>query len=181
MTMNDALPEFLCPICGGALVIAPSDVEQIAACPLCHEDITIPARTDSDDAAFAFERACEDVENRDDDQLDARRIQQQSTLRRAVYRSRSYAIIAAIVCAVATIQLAQFTYRAVQVGYFGWASFYVLLLAGSVLGTVYSYRCALSAHREAARRDSNDSSIAQPDFSTLSDGSQQLENLNDVR
>ncbi|MBC8108464.1 MAG: hypothetical protein H7Z14_17900 [Anaerolineae bacterium] len=173
MTPDAAQHEFVCPICGGTLLIAPCAVEQITACPLCHEDMTIPAMLDADDADLSAGEP-------DDDELNALRIQQRSTLRRAVYRSRSYAIIAAIVCVVASVQLAQFAYRAIRANSAGWAVAYLFAMIGGAIGAVYFYRRAVAFNQEAKRPEL--SAPAQPpDFSSLNDGSQQWQNLHDVR
>ena len=165
--------EFVCPICGGRLLVAPSNVEQIAACPLCHEDMTIPAMVETQDADLS-------AGGPNDDELDALRIQQRATLRRAIYRSRSYAIIAAVVCVVATVQLGQFAYRAIRTNSAVWAVAYLFAMIGSALGAIYFYRRALALHQET-RRPELSAPEHPPDFSTLGDGSEQWQKLHDVR
>lgn len=173
MTPSAAEHEFICPICGGTLLIEPSTVEQMAACPLCHEDMTIPAMLHAEHADLSAGEP-------DDDELNALRIQQRSTLRRAVYRSRSYAIIAAIVCVVAAVQVGQFAYRAIRANSATWAVAYLFAMIGGAVGAVYFYRRALALHQETKRPELSVPDHP-PDFSTLSDGSQRWENLHDVR
>jgi len=165
--------EFVCPVCGGRLLIAPSTVEQITSCPLCHEDVTIPPIVDEDHADLS-------AVHLDDDELDARRIQQRSTLRRAIYRSRSYAIIAAVVCVVATVQLGQFAYRAILANNAVWAVAYLFAMIGSAVGSIYFYRRALALHQETKRPELS-APEQPPDFSTLGNGSEQWQKLHDVR
>ncbi|CAN5474827.1 hypothetical protein BH09PLA1_BH09PLA1_05930 [soil metagenome] len=172
MEPDESQSEFECPVCGGMLLIAASEIEQIAACPLCHEDVTIPAAPEANDADFSPGES-------ERDELDANRIQQRSTLRRALYRSRSYAIIASIVCVVAVAQLAQFAYRAIQAKTLIWAVGYILAMLVGVVGAIFFYRRAIAFHQEARRSESSEPHVP-PDFSTLGDGSQQWQNLHDV-
>ena len=167
--IEDAI-EFNCPHCGGAMLITPSSVEQVIECPACHQQATIPATAPIEQPAAA------------EDQLDHLRITQRATLRRALYRGRSYAIIAAVVCAVAGVQLAISIINAIRARTFGWTSAYVVPLIASVIGAAYFYRRAIALHREAIESArSSDELQSTPDFSSLSDGSQRWRDLDDVR
>src|SRR5687767_9396529 len=107
-----------------------------------------------------------------DERLDALRIRQATVLRRSIYRSRAYAVIAAVACAAAAAQcgwLAVWHVRAL-----GWGARPVafgVLMMGAILGAVFFARRAAALNREAAAtvRPAPD---VPPDFSTLSDGSQ---------
>lgn len=151
------------------MLVVPTRDEQIVACPTCNTDVTIPATLEHDE-----------VESRDDE-LDHTRITQRATLRRALYRSRSYAIIAAVVCIVAVVQLAFTTLHALRTRSFVWTAAYLLALIAAVWGARYFYNRAVAAHREATSSGESTNPESAPDFSTLSDGSQLHERLNDVR
>src|SRR5687768_14742946 len=113
--MSDEPIAFACPTCGQAVDVPPAADVQYVACPSCGEEFTVPAA----DVPGAITR---------DDELDGLRIRQLATARRAAYRARSYAIIAAIVCLVAA---GQFTWivRSAPVRY---AAFAAVSLAGFV-------------------------------------------------
>ena len=114
------------------------------------------------------------------DELDRNRIRQRFALRRALYRSRSYAIIAAVVCAVAVGQLGQSALHAIRGRSFGWAGLYVVVMIVGAFAAIHFYRHAVALHKEASR-PMFDESPTTPDFSTLSNGSQVHERLHDVR
>lgn len=169
------MAEFICPACGGAIIVARAKVEQIVSCPSCHTDATVAA-TEPDPNANPFEGLPQsDVE------LDYGRIQQRATLRRALYRSRSYAIIAAVVCAVAIVQLGSSSYHAIQNHAIIWATVYIGLMVAGAIGSIYFYRRAIAFHHEAKQSDASFGAQSPPDFSTLDSGSQPWEKLNDVR
>ena len=166
--------EFQCPACGGAILIAPADVELIIACPLCHTDLTVPP-------AESENYRSEDASDDRDDELDHGRISQRATLRRALYRSRSYAIIAAVVCAVAVMQLGVSSYHAMRSPAIAWAAIYIALMFAAIIGAVYFYRRAMAFHQEAKQSELRTDPQTPPDFTALGDGREPWEKLNDVR
>jgi hypothetical protein len=115
-----------------------------------------------------------------DAQLDSLRIRQVALLRRATYRSRSHAIIAAAVCAVAAVQVGWMAVEAVRAGQQVWASLgYLCGAVGAVWGSCWFIRKAMRLQHETARLETPPPS-GSPDFSTLRDGSdvvQRLENI----
>jgi hypothetical protein len=112
-----------------------------------------------------------------DAELDGVRIRQLSTLRRATYRSRSYAMIWSTVCAVATVQFIIMAAREDRpMLLIAW----VLLAICSSWMSFHCARRAIALHREAKRKMLVEPTTP-PDFSTLSDGSQHARNLEDVR
>jgi hypothetical protein len=114
------------------------------------------------------------------DALDSLRIRQLSALRRATYRSRSHAIIAAAVCVGAGIQIGWMTVQHLRA--FGWQArpiVLVMLIALCMFGTVWFVRRAVELHR-AARSSVHAIPTTTPDFSPLSDGGQQVRNLEQI-
>jgi len=114
------------------------------------------------------------------DELDSLRIRQLASLRRATYRSRSHAIIAAAVCAGLAVQLGWVMLQRIRAD--GWSlrlMVFALLLAACLAGAIWFARRAAEFHR-AAQKAGRDEPAAQPDFSTLSDGSQRARNLEEI-
>ena len=119
--------EFIdCPHCGGT-VRASAGVEPFT-CPHCGESVAIALEecADSDDS----ERG-----------LDANRIRQLAQLRRATMRTRSYLLIATIVCIVAAIQCASMLWGVRQPAL--WNVMVVLLLSASCFGAIVFARKAM--------------------------------------
>ena len=130
--------------------------------------------------------AVEDVgaNDDDDDHLSALRIRQYTALRRGAFRARSHALIGAVACGFAGVLLLLIAVaHAVAVRGGG------LIPLGCALGSIATI--ALALHFARRVRDLN-REIATPaplppappggpDFSTLSDGSQQWKNLEDIR
>jgi hypothetical protein len=117
------------------------------------------------------------------DELDGLRIRQLATLRRGAYRSRSHAVIAMIVCAVATAELGTTAWMRVRA--IGWTSVPLLCIAMipvALWGAIHFYRRASVLHREATRSlQAGPTEHTSPDFTTLGDGSERWDRLNDVR
>ena len=83
-------PVYTCPSCGQLLTVEPT--EETVQCPHCGGQF-IPAPPE--------------VPQPQDDELSERRIRNIANLRRAVYRTRSWLIIAAGLCLVAAVKLLQ--------------------------------------------------------------------------
>lgn len=116
-----------------------------------------------------------------DQHLDSLRIRQATVLRRSIYRSRAYAVVAAVACAAASAQCGWLAVRHVR--WLGWdarAVAFIVLMIGAIFGTVFFARRAAALSREAAAAVLPEPD-ALPDFSTLSDGSQRARNLDEVR
>jgi hypothetical protein len=157
---------FICPHCGQSVDIADVLGRQTACCPHCNLEFSLPQPPALDDRAS---------------ELDGLRIRQLATLRRTTYRSRSYAIIAAGACAVLAAQLLFMTVR--QVLGSGWSArtvLYVLVALLAVWGAWFFIGRVIALHREARRSPLADPETP-PDFSTLSDGSQRIKNLEEIR
>jgi hypothetical protein len=119
-----------------------------------------------------------------DDELDGLRIRQLAALRRGAYRARSYAIIGAVAAFVVAVQLVIMTVQYVRShgGWGRWPSGYALFAAAAGMVGFYFARRALEVHREIRTpAPLPPTPEGGPDFSTLSDGSQQWKNLEDIR
>jgi hypothetical protein len=115
-----------------------------------------------------------------DDELNGLRIRQLAVLHRAAYRSRSYCIIAVIVCIVGIVQLIHETIQAHRGG--GGLIRQMGYIAAAVALLVLGIRCAKWArhfHKEA-KQTSLSTPRVPPDFSNLSDGSQHAKNLENM-
>src|SRR5690242_14638162 len=84
------------------------------------------------------------------DELDGVRIRQLATLRRAAYRARSQAIIAAVVCAFAILQAGYLLMaQLIHTGYSGRILLYALFILAGAYGAIFFFRRAVALHREA--------------------------------
>jgi hypothetical protein len=116
-----------------------------------------------------------------DDELDELRIRQVAMLRRSAYRARSYAMLAAAVCAIATLELPYMAIREVSaVGWGVWPIARLMLTIVAFRGMIFFARKAGQLNREALHVKLPEPSTP-PDFSTLNDGSQFAKNLDEVR
>ena len=113
----------------------------------------------------------------EESKFDELRIRRTTVLRRGLYRSRSYAVTAAIGCAAAAAQCGYLIWQHARSR--GWelrVILYVILMLTAVAGMVWFQRRAAALKREASRSHLPEPQ-APPDFSTLSDGTQCGENL----
>jgi predicted RNA-binding Zn-ribbon protein involved in translation (DUF1610 family) len=176
---GETASDFSCPHCGQAVAFAPGDVAVRLVCPHCGGEFVAPAIDGSSDVPDAGEEP--ETADVPEEELSAIRIRQIAAGRRATYRARSYCIIAAGVCAVATVQLVWMIVQ--QTRALGWGlqcTGYLLFALLSVQGVIYFATRALRLHHEA-RQTSLPEPAREPDFSTLDDGSKRVQNLEDVR
>jgi hypothetical protein len=114
-------------------------------------------------------------------ELDGLRIRRAIALRRSLYRGRSYAVIAAVACAGVAAQCGWLACGHARVG--GWTLRPVLLIV--LMTCAFAGSFILARRAVALSREARESTVpepeAPPDFSTLSDGSQRVRNLEDVR
>lgn len=122
----------------------------------------------------------DDRENRQHE-LDGLRIRQLARARQAATRAASYCIVAALACAVMAADLAwRAARRYARFHELALPAFY-LLAALSLIGVIpWLARRAASLRLEARRKSLPEPSIP-PDFSTLSDGSHIVRNLENMR
>lgn len=170
---------YTCPHCQTLLDVTPGPLPQDVVCPHCSGLTVIPAIAGEDEAARDGEPT-EPASDREDE-LSALRIRTLSAEKRAAYRSRSYCVIAAIGCVVAMVQLALYGVSAFRTSGFGLAGIaYLLVAVLSLYGAIYFFRKAMVFDREA-KRSVLPETTEEPDFSALSDGSDQWKKLEDVR
>jgi uncharacterized membrane protein YidH (DUF202 family) len=115
-----------------------------------------------------------------EDELNGLRIRQLAALRRAAYRSRSYCIIAMVVCAVGIVQIIHELILGRRTGATAMRqSAYVAAAFALLLLGIQCLRWARHFHAEAKRSRLTDPA-APPDFSNLSDGTQRARNLENM-
>ncbi len=117
------------------------------------------------------------------DELDGVRIRQLAALRRSTYRARSFAIIFAIGGFVVAIKLVLMTIASFHTSGVGpWSlGFLMFAIVAMMVGGHFARR-AMELHREANEPAPMPPAPPDgPDFSTLSDGSQQWKNLEDIK
>jgi predicted Zn finger-like uncharacterized protein len=164
-----------CPACG-QMFAAASD--ETAAFP------TPPDAADTDPDALHDAYPVTPADRAGDiaEELDGLRIRQVTTLRRGTSRARSYAVIGAIVCLVASVKLVLMTIDYVRAGGWGLTPVGYLLFVGVLLMLAgYFGGRALELHRELQTPPPLPPVEGEPDFSTLSDGSQHWKNLDDIQ
>jgi hypothetical protein len=200
MTQLEPPDEFICPTCGQGINVSASDTEQLLICPHCDSELLIPDQTraaedpvestPSDKGVTDF--AWDDEEESDEsepaetvdaqeDELDGLRIRQLAASRRAVYRSRSYALIAALVCLVAAIQLAINAigrFRNHDPGIRPYA--YLCFAIAALMAFIFFIRRMLEFNREVRKAHQDAVDHATPDFTPLSDGSQRWKHLDNI-
>jgi hypothetical protein len=144
-------------------------------CPQCGTLVVIPAVEHGVDAATA-----EDATPAHEEELNALRIRQLASARRAAYRARSYCVVGALVCVVAVVQLAWTAIGMIATTNLRFrAALYAVAAVVAAWGARYFFRKAMAFDREA-KQSALPQPTGEPDFSTLSDGSQQWKNLEDV-
>jgi len=165
-----------CPDCGGPGVQAATAMSNIARCQECgREFFAENGPVDPDESEPKTPSGGIESE------FDRIRIRQLSSMRRAIYRSRSHVLIASSVCVAAAAQCVYLAVRGVQAG--GWSLAPVLLLLPvlpALIGAGFFARRAMAFHREA-RLTAQADPATPPDFSTLADGSQRASNLENIR
>ena len=152
-----------CPHCGTRFepTSAAAD-DTFVYCPAC---------------GVAFPTGVEETE-----ELESLRIRQVSTLRRGAIRQRSYLIIAVAGSIVAAVKLVLMTIEYVRKTGWGLTPVgYVVFVGVFLMLAVYFARRAMEYHRELQVPAPLPPVEGEPDFSTLSDGSQHWKNLEDIR
>jgi hypothetical protein len=173
-------PAWQCPHCGAGIdpAAAPAgDRPDSIQCPGCGAALARPGPLD-----YALPATPDDRQGDFAEELDGLRIRQVATLRRGAARARSYLVIGAAVSVVAAVKLVSMAVEYVRAN--GWGPSpvgYLMFAAAALLLAGYFGRRALEAHRELKTPPPLPPQPAEPDFSTLSDGSQRWKNLEDLR
>ena len=175
-------PQYPCPSCA-APVAPPADGSPILQCPQCGTQFFLPESNDPDDAVLDYAPPGSPIPTPDiaTHDLDALRIRHISTLRRGAYRNRSYGIITAGVLIVGAIELVLMAIDFVR--HIGWRArpiSYLCFAAAALLGAgFFAYR--IIELTQEIRRSALQEPETPPDFSTLSDGSQQVQALEQMQ
>jgi uncharacterized membrane protein YqjE len=175
--MTDAADVVECPYCGAACTVDPAAA--IQSCPVCAQEFILDADADVDPDAAARE-ASEARIRRDRERLDERHIRLVQLELRGLYRGRTWVLVIGLACFGV---IAQMIYLAVRF----WPQFHARRVAAYVvvialLGATGAWmlrqarRYRRRAEAEAAALWKNQPA-GEPDFSTLSDGSQFADEL----
>jgi hypothetical protein len=176
---GETASEFVCPHCGQAVAFAANATAQRLTCPHCGEEFVAPALDGSTDPPEPEAPPDERIPR--EDELNALRIKHIAAERRAIYRARSWHLIAAGVCAVATAQLVWMIVQRYRAA--GWGlqcTGYLLFALLACNGVSYFAVRAWRTHRDAKRSALSDPQQT-PDFSSLGDGGDAARKLEDVR
>jgi hypothetical protein len=183
-----------CPGCGESFRLdAVADAGTVLQCPYCSTRFVAPGGREADELEGAQATFTTDDDEGvveppygdehgpgDAGELDGLRVRQLSSLRRGAYRTRSHCIIAVAGLAFAAAQLVAMTARHVRLA--GWGGRPVAYAAAAVAaawGATFLFRKSAALTRELRRPVLSEPEV-EPDFSTLSDGSQQLRHLRDM-
>ena len=122
----------------------------------------------------------DDEESRRQHELDGLRIRQVARARQAAMRAASYCVIGSLACAVAGLDL---IWRAARQFFTArrllWPAINLLIAAGFIFAVPWLWRRAMALRNESRRKALPEPKTA-PDFSTLNDGSQIVENLKKI-
>ena len=179
-TEGETASAFACPHCGLGVAFTPGATAQRLTCPHCGGEFVAPATDGSSEIPESDSAPADEPVSRDDE-LNALRIRHVAAERRARYRARSWCLIGAGVCAVATAELIWMIVRQSRAA--GWGlqcTGYLLFALMAGYGASWFIARAWRMHRDARRSILTEPDEA-PDFSTLDDGSKRVENLEDVR
>jgi uncharacterized Zn finger protein (UPF0148 family) len=165
-----------CPNCGG--LIAATAGQRLIICPHCNEQSFIADESTQEGESSEQTEPVKSAVPREPE-LSELRIKQISNLRRGAYRNRSWCVVAAVLCLVGAAQLVQMTVREARRGSVILPIGFCLAAAAAVLGSGYFVRSIRLLTREI-RASTLPEPAMPPDFSTLSDGSQQWRNLDEI-
>ena len=170
------VPHYHCPNCGG-LIAAPMG-QRLIVCRDCGEQSFI-----SEDSSTTGESSDPhdqaELPAATEPELSEARIRQISNLRRGAYRNRSWCVVGAVSCLVGAAQLIQMIVQEARRGSVILPIGFCLAAAAALLGSGYFVRSVMVLTREI-RASSLANPTSLPDFSTLSDGSQQWRRLDEI-
>lgn len=171
---------YVCPNCG--LAIDPSAIcGAFIECPHCGNQFLAPVADDEppdepSEEHVSTRRAAQLEE------LEELRIRQFSTLRRTAYRTRSYFIVGSAACLMVAAQIAWAIWHSGP-GHRVVKIIAVVVAAGALEGAlafarrVVRVQRGINAELRDRERQEKEAARHEPDFSALSDGSQQARNL----
>ena len=167
---------FACPNCEQQFEVTPAISPQVVQCPACEVDVMIPAS----DGTTEFPLDYEDPKVRGSE-LDGLKMRQIVTARRAAIRSRTYMLLGAMLCAVGCAKLITLIVPLVRRD--GWTRLavgYAIFAALAVFGTLHCLKRAAELNQES-KAPAIPEPETPPDFTALSDGSQRVRNLEEIR
>ena len=157
---SDEGPTFTCPNCGSTF--AARKVEEVV-CPHCGETVRLSHMLDY-------------AGSTEHDDLDGLRIRQVFQMRRSLYRSRRYWLVAVGICIVAAGQIL-WKLSTSPHGSLGITTMQaIILVIAFLVGALFCCRGAARLGR-LARQSTLNEPRHPPDLSSLSDGSQHWKNL----
>jgi hypothetical protein len=176
----------ICPGCAEEVEVDRTP-GQMFRCPYCNMTFMIEREADIDGAAVDDDEESQadrlEMERRRDEELDGLRIRQLSVLRRAEYRQRSYVVTGLAACGITIGQSIWMTREHVTAR--GWEPKVFGYVAVAVIAVVLAVWLSRVFKRQTARIAESHTVDGrpdrEPDFSTLSDGHDRWEQLNDVR
>lgn len=169
---------FTCPHCQQEVAVDPVEPHPFIICPYCGNEFAVPQPGE----VVAEETPDAEATDPREDELNGIRIKQIAAGRRAAIRGISYLWVGVFACVAVVGGLIQKAYQRVSherrwdlrtFAFIGGAAV-TFSLAG------YFYRNLRALKREVDK-PLLDEPTTPPDFSTLSDGTQQWKNLDDVR
>jgi DNA-directed RNA polymerase subunit RPC12/RpoP len=173
---------YACPYCNHE-TSAPGEVRSpFIRCAACGQDFVLPQTEETAHHPADNQHHVDQSqpgEEADRNELDARRIWQVASLRKAAYRSRSYCIIATSGCLVGVAELAYHTLQSRRAGGAHWLPYVLAGIALLFLARHFA-RLTFAFHREA-KSSAQTGPQAPPDLAKLSDGSQVIRKLEEMR
>ena len=176
---NNAAPQPpQCPQCGQPL--SNTDITGgIGQCPVCGHQFFLSVDEENSRAANGADENAADRKE-EDAELSENRIQQVAMLRRGAIRSRSWFIIGAACCAGGAAQLVYMAVLALRKGSkIPGTIEIVMALALLLLALIYFLPRIWAFTRELRESRLHDPAVP-PDFSSLRDGSQHWQNLQEM-
>jgi hypothetical protein len=169
-----------CPACFGMVQVPPGSAGQTVFCPHCGESFPAAGETAALDFVHADHRdeAAEDLVD-EADRLSMLRIQNLARERRAAWRTTSYFVAATGGCVLAVAEILYRMLPGIRQSGAGIRVLCILLVALFLAGAGYFLKSAIAFAKIANRRPPEEP-LKPPDFSTLSDGSQHVKNLEEM-
>ena len=173
---------FACPHCAQPVAVDPAEPGPFINCPYCGVEFAIPAAADEPEGDEEEQRARAADEESRQSELDAMRIRQLSTARRAAIRARTYLFVG---IALAVSGSAELIHKAVlRIRYehvWDWRTFAVIAGALACMPLAAFFFSRWRALGRELARPTLDDPATPPDFSPLGDGTDRWKNLEDVR
>jgi hypothetical protein len=175
-----ATDPILCPNCGQPATIKTDDSGSVIHCPACDADFVATSGEQTDGCAVEWEEPLPTAEGADDE-LDGLRIRKLVRARRSAIRARTYAVVILICSMFMAVQLILTDVQEVHLyGWDAWAILYTIFAGAMVITATVASRKAAALHRESNLSDMDEPERA-PHFDDLSDGSQRVRNLEQIR